>query len=248
MSRVRSVLEPVVRRSEAVGGILRQPALYGARSPRTEKCRWADDCNRLGAAGHGPSAMKKPSRAGWQCGLSGNGRRTEGIATGGLRDYSLLQMNPSVYIETTIPSYLTAWPSRDIVRAAHQQLTREWWEQRRSAFSLYISQFVLDEAGDGDPTAATDRINSLAGMPLLEAAPGALELAKRIMQAVRFPARAERDASHIAVAAWHGMDFLMTWNCTHINNAQLLPVIERTCREAGCSCPVICTPEELMNI
>lgn len=157
-------------------------------------------------------------------------------------------MNPSVYIETTIPSYLTAWPSRDIVRAAHQQLTREWWDQRRGAFSLHVSQIVLDEAGAGNAEAAAERLKTLAGIPLLTVPDETGDLASLIMQRARLPEKAATDALHIAVAAWHGMDFLMTWNCTHINNAQLLPLIERTCREAGCSCPVICTPEELMML
>jgi len=134
------------------------------------------------------------------------------------------------------------------VRAAHQQLTREWWVQRREAFSLHVSQVVIDEAGQGDAEAAAERLKALAGIPLLTVPDETGALAELIIQHSRLPAKAATDALHIAVAAWHGMDFLMTWNCTHINNAQLLPLIERTCREAGFSCPVICTPEELMTL
>lgn len=157
-------------------------------------------------------------------------------------------MQSRVYIETTIPSYLTAWPSRDIVRAAHQQLTREWWEYRRSSFELHISQIVLDEAAAGDTEAAAARLKSLEGITLLRVPSEAALLASLILEHARLPDKATTDALHIAVAAWHGMDFLLTWNCTHINNAQLLPLIEKTCRKAGFSCPVICTPEELMSL
>ena len=157
-------------------------------------------------------------------------------------------MSPTVYIESTIPSYLTAWPSRDLVRAAHQQLTREWWEQRRGDYELFISQFVVDEAAGGDAQAATERLLMLEDIPLLDSTPEVEDPAKEITQRVKLPPRAEKDASHIAMAAWHGMDFLLTWNCTHINNQQLLPRIEQACRQAGCSCPVICTPDELLQL
>src|SRR5262245_37147067 len=112
----------------------------------------------------------------------------------------------------TIPSYLTAWPSRDLIRAAHQQITREWWAQRRARFDLFISQVVLDECQGGDPAAATGRLEVLQGLPLLGQTSEATALAQALLQEVPLPERAAVDALHIALAAVHGMDYLLTWN------------------------------------
>jgi predicted nucleic acid-binding protein len=153
-------------------------------------------------------------------------------------------MKPRVYVETTIPSYLTAWPSRDLLRVAHQQMTREWWD-RRAAFDLFVSPLVLVECQAGDPTAAADRLAAVAGLPLLDPTEEVAALAEALARAVPIPPRAAADAVHIATAAVHGMQYLLTWNCTHIANAALRPRIEAACRAAGCEPPLICTPEEL---
>lgn len=153
-------------------------------------------------------------------------------------------MRPRVYLETTIPSYLTAWPSRDLVRAAHQQLTREWWS-RRHLFEIFISQLVVRECQAGDPEAAAARLAALEGLPLLEQDAEVGSLARALLDRVPLPARAEADALHIATAALHGMDYLLTWNCTHIANAALRGRIEAICRDSGLEPPAICTPEEL---
>jgi hypothetical protein len=153
-------------------------------------------------------------------------------------------MKPTVYVETTIPSYLTAWPSRDLVRAAHQQITREWWA-RREGFELYASRLVVQECQGGDSQAAADRLAALAGIPLLEQETAVAELAEALLRDVPLPAKAAADALHIATAAAHGMHYLLTWNCTHIANVALRPRIEAVCRAAGFEPPLICTPEEL---
>jgi predicted nucleic acid-binding protein len=153
-------------------------------------------------------------------------------------------MTLRVYVETTVPSYLTAWPSRDLVRAAHQQVTREWWASR-GGFELYSSRLVVQECEAGDARAAADRLATLAGIPLLEQTSEAAALAEALMSGVPLPVRAASDAIHIAIAAVHGIDLLVTWNCTHIANATLRPRIEAVCRAAGYEPPLICTPEEL---
>lgn len=153
-------------------------------------------------------------------------------------------MKPRVYLETTVPSYLTAWPSRDLVRAAHQQITQEWWANRGS-FELYSSRLVVQECQAGDSQAAADRLAALAGIPLLEQTPDAAALAEALLHGVPLPERAAADAVHIAIAAVHGLDYLLTWNCTHIANVTLRPRIEAVCRAAGYEPPLICTPEEL---
>ncbi|MEW6302865.1 MAG: type II toxin-antitoxin system VapC family toxin [Verrucomicrobiota bacterium] len=156
-------------------------------------------------------------------------------------------MKPKLYLETTIPSYLTAWPSRDLIVAGHQQVTEEWWRTRKSHFDIHISQLVLDEAADGDKAAAKERLAVLADFPLLDVTDEAVALAAKLQTPATLPPKAAKDAAHIAIAAVHGMHFLLTWNCTHINNAAIIADIERICSDQGFACPVICTPEELMR-
>src|SRR5258708_4584226 len=156
-------------------------------------------------------------------------------------------MKSRLYLETTIPSYLTSRPSRDLIIAGHQELTREWWEKRRDAFQLYISQLVVDEASAGDPVAARERLKVLQDLPLLDITPEVTELATSILASGKIPRKAATDAAHIAIAAVHGMDFLVTWNCLHIANAAIAKALASICRKHAYECPVICTPEELMG-
>ncbi len=161
-----------------------------------------------------------------------------------MADPSIPPPKARLYVETSIASYLTARPSHDLIRAAHQQITRDWWEAR-SVFELYTSQVVLDEAGAGDPDAAARRIASLAGVPLVELTPETGLLAREILRQGGMPATAYVDAVHVALAAVHGLDYLLTWNCAHIANATLRSRIEMICRTTGFEPPVICTPVEL---
>jgi len=162
-------------------------------------------------------------------------------------------MKPKVYIETTIPSYLTAWPSQDLVTAAHQQITHQWWQTRRPDFDLFTSSkislvfLVIDESSEGDPDAATRRLEVLDDIPLLETSEYVAELAQALIGQVPFPKRATADALHIAIAVVSGMDYLLTWNCTHIANAARRSAIESVCRSKGYEIPIICTPEELLE-
>jgi predicted nucleic acid-binding protein len=155
-------------------------------------------------------------------------------------------MKPKLYLETSIVSYLTARPSHDLIRAAHQQITRDWWETR-STFDLYISQFVLDEAKAGDEEAAGRRLSALRDASLLELTPEAGRLAREILGQGGMPAKAYVDAVHVALTAVHGLDYLLTWNCSHIANAAMRGKIETICRSTGFEPPVICTPVELVR-
>lgn len=150
-----------------------------------------------------------------------------------------------VYIETTKPSYLAAWPSRDLLQAARQQLTHDWWNNRRQEFDLCTSQTVLDEAAGGDAGAASRRMPYLQGIPLLDLTDAVNDLAKAIMGSGLLPPKAARDAIHIAVASVHAVDILLTWNCTHIANAAIMKELEEVIDQAGYSMPILCTPEEL---
>jgi len=153
----------------------------------------------------------------------------------------------SVYIETTVISYLTAWLSRDLIRAAHQQITQEWWNSRRNDFEIYVSEFVVNEASAGDAEAAEKRLEALENVALLDVNADVENLAKKLIADRALPPKAVTDALHIAVAAIHGIDYLLSWNCKHIANAEMQRAIEKVCEEQGCKCPKICTPEELLG-
>jgi hypothetical protein len=158
-----------------------------------------------------------------------------------------IPMNPKVYLETTVPSYLTARASRDLVVAAHQELTAEWWNLHRQRFSLFVSVLVLQEAGSGDAEAARLRLAELQGVPLLALNDEAKELAKRFLERKLIPERAIEDAFHVAIATVHGMDYLLTWNCRHIANAEIIRKLSELCEEFGYELPTLCTPEQLMG-
>lgn len=156
-------------------------------------------------------------------------------------------MRRRVYIETSVVSYLASRPSRDLVAAGRQQLTHMWWEMRRPAFDLVISQVVLDEACAGDPGAAQRRMAFIASLPLLDVTTETAELAAMLIERVPLPPQAAADAAHMAVAAYHGVDFLLTWNAAHIANAAIRRRVEGVCREQGYNAPILCTPDELME-
>jgi len=156
-------------------------------------------------------------------------------------------MASSVYLETTIPSYLAAWRSPELSMAAKQQTTRQWWDERRQHFDLYISDAVLLEASGGDPDAANRRLEVLDGIPVLNPLPKADGIALALIDRLGFPDRALTDAAHIAICVVHGMDYLLTWNCTHIANATYQPIIGDVCDDFGFAMPVICTPDQLMG-
>ncbi len=155
-------------------------------------------------------------------------------------------MRPKVYLETTIPSYLSAWPSRDLVIAAHQQITHEWWENR-DRFDLFTSQIVWQEVSSGDKEAMARRMEFVESIPVLELNSEASALAQELVRRRALPRQAAVDALHVAIAVMNGMDYLLTWNCTHIANAVIRGKIEHVCRSKGYEPPIICTPEELLE-
>ena len=156
-------------------------------------------------------------------------------------------MKPKVYLETTIVSYLTSWRSPELVTAANQEATRDWWDARKDNFEIFISEAVIEEASAGDEDAARKRLEVLRDVPELDITDEARELAKALVARVPLPENAQVDALHIAVATSHGVDYLLTWNCRHIANATLRHQIETICQSAGYEAPVICTPLELME-
>jgi hypothetical protein len=132
--------------------------------------------------------------------------------------------------------------------AGHQQVTHEWWDNRRESYELCISHLVLVEAAAGDSQAAHERLAVLKPIVLLETPAEAAELAKELVLAVAPPAKADDDALHIAIAATKGLRFLLTWNCRHLANATMRPVIEAVCAAKTFTAPIICTPGELFEV
>jgi predicted nucleic acid-binding protein len=156
-------------------------------------------------------------------------------------------MKPKLYIETTVISYLAARRSRDLIVAGHQESTRKWWRERRGGFALFCSQLVVQEASAGDSDAVARRLRFLREVPVLVATDAIGELARRLTRSGGIPSEASEDAVHVAFAVIHGMDYLVTWNCRHIANAQIRNNLSATCYAAGYELPVICTPEELLG-
>ncbi|MDI6768338.1 MAG: type II toxin-antitoxin system VapC family toxin [Anaerolineales bacterium] len=157
-------------------------------------------------------------------------------------------MKPKVYLETTVVSYFTAKPSRDIITAAHQQITQEWWENRRADFDLFISELVEQEASAGDEDAVQRRLKALDGLPALQVNQAAVDLARILVNENALPEKATGDALHVAIATMNAMDYLMTWNMRHLANATIRNAITIICRAHGYEPPVICTPEELLEV
>ena len=154
---------------------------------------------------------------------------------------------PSVYVETSVVSYLTAWPSRDLIIAAQQAMTREWWRDAPERFVLVASELVLTEAAAGDADAARARLAALEMVTRLDTTEDAAALTRRLLELGAFPREAAADAAHVGIAAANCVDYLLTWNLHHIANAAVRSRIERACRRAGYEPPVICTPNELME-
>jgi hypothetical protein len=156
-------------------------------------------------------------------------------------------MLPKLYVETTIVSYLTGRPSREIVALGHQQVTRDWWEKERFAFELYTSEVVIAEAERGDPEAARARLAVLTALRRLAATAESEAIVPILLRETRLPADALLDMSHVSIAAVHGMQYVLTWNCRHIANARIVRIVERVCRSLGYEPPVLCTPDELIG-
>lgn len=157
-------------------------------------------------------------------------------------------MTQKVYIETSVVSYLTARQSQDAIVSACQQITRLWWDSSRQGAQAFISPYVIEEASNGDPSAAEQRLTALRAVPVLSISPVIPELADFLLLGGGLPANARIDALHIACAAYHEMDVLLTWNCTHIANPEKLPVMRGLCAARGFTLPELVTPFELMEV
>lgn len=156
-------------------------------------------------------------------------------------------MKEIVYIETSFVSLLVADPSRDVTVAGNQQVSRDWWKWRRAAFACVTSDETLMEAARGNSRQAQLRLEALAGLPTLSTSPAAAELAIRFLATGSLPPAAKVDAVHLAVATLATADYLLTWNCRHLANAQILRRLDREASRQGWNLPKVCTPLELMG-
>lgn len=154
---------------------------------------------------------------------------------------------PSIYIETSVISFLRAKAASHVVSAARQIVTKQWWERERESYNLFISQAVLEEASQGNQALAAERLAHLEGLPVLELTDGVLEIATTLLSRTVLPEKAKVDAIHVSAAAFYGVDYLLTWNCTHIANARLIPRVNAVLAELGYTAPYICTPDELLG-
>jgi len=152
-----------------------------------------------------------------------------------------------VYLETSFVSLLVGNPSRDLIIAANQQITRDWWRFRRDQFVYVASSEVVREAGDGDPQEALKRLGILGQMPVLPFSVEADRMMRALLATRALPPRAQADAAHLAIAAAAGADYLLTWNCRHLANAQILTRLEPEARRLGWKLPKVCAPAELMG-
>jgi len=154
---------------------------------------------------------------------------------------------PSVYLETTIVSYLAAHPSRDLIMAAHQQITHDWWLGARDRFELYISDAVLNEIRGGDPDAAARRLAIVAGLPVLQLNEDVRSLVHEYDRRLGLAGRARADLPHFAFAVAYRMDYLVTWNCRHIANGEMIRRLLDANAALRRPTPLVVTPEEILS-
>ena len=164
-----------------------------------------------------------------------------------IKGRDILKRMKTVYVETSVFSYLTAKPSANLVAAARQRETLDWWELSRPRFDIFISLLVEEEARRGDSDAARRRLDAMRDLSVLEITSEVSTLATFLLKNGALPPKAADDAAHVAIAAIHRMDYLLTWNCRHIDNAEMKPIIRAACESFGVPCPEICTPGELMG-
>jgi len=153
-----------------------------------------------------------------------------------------------VYLETTVVGHVAGRIHPNLHIASRQHKTRRWWATAKSNYRLFISQLVIDECGTGDPTAAQERLNEIAGLPRRDVIDDVRDLADALMARHAIPKSEPRDALHVAIAAVHAVEYLATWNFKHIANATLRTKINDVIRDYGYAAPVICTPEELAGM
>jgi hypothetical protein len=154
---------------------------------------------------------------------------------------------PKVYLESSVISFYANRRSKDLVVAAYQEISADWWENELHKYQPYVSQFVLEEISRGDSRAAQNRMDAIKTFPLLELPEEVFDLAQRYLKEIQIPRKAQLDAFHISAAVVNGMGYILSWNFHHIANVFVKQKIQRINESLGVETPIICTPEELIE-
>jgi hypothetical protein len=157
-------------------------------------------------------------------------------------------MKKSVYLETSVISYLAANPSLDLIVAAHQKVTHDWWIYHRHKFDLFVSAAVEREISLGNAKLAKKRLDLIKPLSSIAISKEALKLAKTLIKEGPLPDKAELDALHISLATIHQIDYVLSWNCKHIANVFIQKDLAKLIRKNGFECPLICTPENMLEL
>jgi predicted nucleic acid-binding protein len=157
-------------------------------------------------------------------------------------------MKPTVYLETSVISYLFVKPSRHSLHAAHHQLTVDWWQQIQPQVDCFISSFVMEEISKGDIQTAQRRVKAVSHLPVLQHHDEIEQLAHTYFTALSLPKKAELDAFHLATAVWYKLDYLLSWNSKHIVGTRVKKIVQDLNRQYGRPTPIICTPEDFTEI
>lgn len=153
----------------------------------------------------------------------------------------------TVYVETTIPSYLAAKSSRDLIIAAHQKITQDWWQTARDRFDLYVSEAVLAEVREGDSEAMGRRLRLIERLPVLAVNADVRSLTAHYRETLGLSGKAQADIPHFAFAVSYEMDYLVTWNCSHIANGEMIKRLMAVNAVIKRPTPLIVTPEEILE-
>ena len=154
---------------------------------------------------------------------------------------------PKVYLESSVISFYANRRSKDLVVAAYQEISVDWWENELHKYQPYVSQFVVEEISRGDSRAAQNRMDAIKTFPLLELPEEVFDLAQRYLKEIQIPRKAQLDAFHISAAVVNGMGYILSWNFHHIANVFVKQKIQRINESLVVETPIICTPEELIE-
>lgn len=153
----------------------------------------------------------------------------------------------SIYIENSVIGYYTSRPNPDILTRAHQEITRKWWPKAIKKYNVFVSEIVIDEASRGDPNIAKKRLEEIKNFTVLEKTKDVDNLSQVYIDKLNIPPKSIGDADHLAIACLNEIDYLVTWNCAHICNAEIIKKLMKINNQLGVHTPIICTPESLME-
>lgn len=156
-------------------------------------------------------------------------------------------MKKLVYIESSVVSYLTAKPSRDLIVAAYQKITRDWWDSELNKHECFISDFVVDEISRGDVNASLERLKAIKGFKKLSLNEEVFDIVKEYKKFLYIPEKSQLDLYHLALSVGNGMDYVLSWNFKHIANVYIRKKLTELNLSLGLRTPTICTPEELIG-